>query len=449
MSKSTDLIQGPLARQLLLFALPLAATGILQQLFNAADVAIVGRFAGKDAMAAVGSNSPLIGLMVNLFVGISLGANVVIAQGLGQRNEKAVSEAVHTSVLVALIGGVGFSLLGQLFMRPVLELLSVPPEVMGLSALYLRIYICGFPVIFLYNFESSIFRSQGDTNTPLIVLAVSGVLNVGLNLFFVLALGMTVDGVALATVIANAVSAGILFQLLRRSRHAIRLDVKRLRIHREALRRILRIGIPAGIQGMIFSLANICIQSAINSLGTVVMAGSSAAFNLEIFAFYVLNSFGQTCTTFTGQNFGAGKLERCRRVLRYCVGLDIAFTAVICGLILLNGHGLLHLFTTDPQVVASGYTRLCYIFSAYIFSILLEVMSGYLRGFGRSLLPAAAALIGVCGVRILWIYTVFPHYRTFASIMIIYPISLGITAAVLWLIFAVQRRSMYRQVGQV
>ncbi len=446
MARSKDLVHGPLAKQILLFALPLAATAILQQLFNAADVAIVGRFAGKDAMAAVGSNAPLIGLMVNLFVGLSLGANVVIAQGLGRRDDREVSQAVHTSVLVALLGGVGFALLGQVFMRPILSLLSVPAEIIDMSALYLRIYICGFPVIFLYNFESSIFRSQGDTNTPLIVLTVSGVLNVLLNLFFVVVLKLTVAGVALATVIANAVSAGILLRLLCRSRQGIRVDLKKLRLHRPALSRILRIGVPAGVQGMIFSLANICIQSAINSLGTVVMAGSAAAFNLEVFAFYVLNSFGQTCTTFAGQNYGAGRLDRCRKILRYCVGLDVAFTALVCGVILLFSHSLLHLFTTDEAVIASGYTRLCYIFSAYIFSILLEVMSGYLRGFGRSVLPAAASLLGVCGVRILWIYTVFPRYRTFASIMVIYPISLCITAVTLWIIYAVTRKKLYRPV---
>ncbi len=445
MRKKMDMLHGSLCDKLLWFALPLAATGILQQLFNAADIAVVGRFVNKDAMAAVGSNAPLVGLLVNLFVGISLGTNVVIAQSVGHNDKKRVSDAVHTSVLVALAGGVIFAVIGEIFAVPILNMLDVPEEVLKLSELYLRIYMCGLPVIFLYDFEASIFRSQGDTNTPLIVLTFSGILNVLLNLFFVVVIKMSVGGVALATVVSNGVSALILCILLMRSKQAVHLDIHKFRINTVVLKRILWIGIPAGIQGMIFSLANIIIQAAINSLGTTVMAASSAAFNIEIIAYYVINGFGQACTTFSGQNYGAGNMERCRRILKLSVILAVAFTAISCGLILFFGEEILHLFTTDEEVVRVGYLRLCYIFVAYIFSLLVEIMSGYLRGFGMSAIPAAATLIGVCGVRIAWIYIVFPHYRTFSSIMLIYPISMCVTAVVLWTIYAFSRKKLHKE----
>ena len=444
-----DMLQGSLADKIILFALPLAATGILQQLFNAADIAVVGNFASSDpavnkaAMAAVGSNAPLIGLFVNLFVGIALGSNVAIAQAIGQRNAQKVTQTVHTSVLVALIGGAAFLVLGQLFTIPILHMMSVPDDVLHLSELYLRIYICGFPVIFLYNFESSIFRSVGDTRTPLVVLTISGVLNVLLNLLFVIGFHMSVAGVALATVISNAASAAVLFVLLLRTNQPVRLHVKKLRIHAGPLRHILKIGVPAGVQGMIFSLSNIIIQSAINSLGTTIMAASSAAFNIEIVAYYLINAFGQACTTFTGQNYGAGEMERCKKVLKRCVGLAFLFAGVLCTVILLFGKGLLHLFTADPEVIEAGYLRLVYIFGSYVFSLLVEVMSGYLRGFGYSIFPALATVIGVCGVRITWIYTVFPLRPTFASIMIIYPISMCVTAVILWAIYGSKRKAIY------
>lgn len=438
------MLHGSIADKLLWFALPLAATGILQQLFNAADIAVVGRFVGKEAMAAVGSNAPLIGLIVNLFVGIALGTNVVISHSLGQNDSGKVSDAVHTSVIVALAGGILFAIVGEAVIDPVLKCLSVPDDVFELSALYLRIYMCGLPVIFLYNFEASIFRSKGDTNTPLIVLTVSGAVNVVLNLVFVLGFKMSVDGVALATVISNAVSAGILFVILLKSDGDIRIDPGKLRVNKKILMRILRIGIPAGIQGMIFSLANIIIQSAINSLGTTVISASAAAFNVEIVAYYVVNAFGQACTTFTGQNYGAGNTDRCKKVLKWSIVLALLFTAASCGIILLFGKQILHLFTAEDDIVDTGYIRLVYIFSSYLFSLLVEVMSGYLRGFGMSMLPALSTVIGVCGVRILWIYNVFPHFNTFPSIMVVYPISMFVTASVLWSIFAFKRKSMYK-----
>ncbi len=431
MESRMDMVNGSLGDKIIRYAIPLAATGILQQLFNAADLAVVGQFSGKEAMAAVGGNAPVIGLLVNLFVGISLGSNVIIARSIGQKDEESISKAVHTSVIVALLGGVFLAVLGELLAPFIVELLEVPTDVYPLAIKYLRIYLAGMPVILLYNFEAAVFRSSGNTRTPLAALTVSGVLNVVLNLFFVLGLGMDVDGVATATVLSNLVSSVLLFAALTRTAQAIRLDPRKLWVHSDVLRQILKVGIPAGIQGMIFSFANIIIQSAVNSLGTTVMAASSAAYNLEIFSYYIMNSFGQACTTFVGQNYGAGKNDRCRKTLRLCLLQSLTSTAVVSVLILLFSRPLLGIFNTDPDVIAAGQIRLAYIFFAYLFSFAQEGLSGYLRGFGVSFIPAACTVIGICGVRLTWIFTVFQQSRTFSTIMQVYPLSLGVTAVVI------------------
>lgn len=431
MGNSMDMINGSLGDKIVKYAIPLAVTGILQQLFNAADLAVVGRFAGKEAMAAVGSNAPVIGLLVNLFVGISLGSNVIIAKSIGQGDNENISKAVHTSVVVAVLGGVFLAALGEFLAPEVVKMLDVPGEVYPLAVKYLRIYLAGMPVILLYNFEAAIFRSCGNTQTPLAALVVSGILNVILNLFFVLGLGMDVDGVATATVLSNLVSSVILFAALMRTELAIRIEPRKLRIHGRVLVQILKIGVPAGIQGMIFSFANLIIQSAVNSLGTTVMAASSAAFNLEVFSYYIMNSFGQACTTFVGQNYGAGKGDRCRKVLKLCLLQSFVSTAASSVLILLFSTPLLSIFNTDPDVIAAGKIRLVYIFFAYLFSFAQEGLSGYLRGFGVSFIPAACAVIGICGVRLTWIFTVFRQSPSFTTIMQVYPLSLGVTAAVI------------------
>ncbi|MDE6314237.1 MAG: MATE family efflux transporter [Lachnospiraceae bacterium] len=428
MKNQVDMVNGTLGDKIIRYAIPLAATGILQQLFNAADIAVVGRFAGKEAMAAVGSNSPVVGLLVNLFVGISLGSNVIIAKSIGQKNRKNVSKAVHSSIIVALLGGLCITILGLLLASDVIKLLGVPEEVFPMAVKYLRVYLLGMPVILLYNFESAIFRSCGNTRTPLIALLISGLINVGLNLFFVIGLGMTVDGVAAATVISNLISSIILFVSLLKTDMVIKVSLSELKVDGKILVDILKIGVPAGIQGMIFSFANIVIQSAVNSLGTTVMAASSAAYNLEIFAYYVMNSFGQSCTTFVGQNFGAGKNDRCLKSLKLCLAQCVTATAAICGLILILGRQLLGIFNKDSNVIDTGYIRLCYIFFAYTFSFAQEVLSGYLRGYGVSFIPALCSVVGICGVRLVWIFTVFQRIPTFETIMQVYPLSLGITA---------------------
>ena len=432
--RKIDMLNGSLWDKILIYALPLAATGILQQLFNAADIAVVGRFTGtqgKAAMAAVGANSPIIGLIVNAFIGISLGTNVVIANDIGRNDKKTVGKAVHTSILTAIILGIFVTVIGEVFAVNILSSQNVPEDVLPMAVLYFRVYMSGVPVIMLYNFESAIFRGAGNTKTPLIALMLSGVLNVILNLIFVIGLHMTVNGVALATVISNAVSSAILLFSLLRNNGALRIKRENLQIDKEVLKRILRIGIPAGIQAAVFSFANIIIQSAINSLGTVVMAASSAAFNIEIFAYDVLNSFSQACTIFVGQNYGAGQFKRCKKtfVISYMEG--IIATALSIALILFFGHQILAIFNSDAEVIKTGYLRLVIIFMSYFFTLSYEVMSGYMRGFGISVAPAILTIIGICGVRITWIYTAFPKNRTFQNIMTAYPISLSTTAVLI------------------
>lgn len=448
MRKDIDMTSGSLGDKIIKYAIPLAATGILQQLFNAADLAVVGQLPGelgKSAMAAVGGNAPVIGLLVNLFVGVSLGSNVLIAKAIGQRDREAVSKAVHTSILFALLGGVILALFGECVVGGIVRLLDVPEEVLPLSIKYLRIYFMGMPVILLYNFESAIFRSCGNTRIPLFALAASGVINLALNLFFVMGLGMDVDGVAIATVLSNLISAAILFVCLLRTHSEVRVRIRRIRIHGDTLLHMLRIGIPAGVQNSIFSIANVVIQSAVNSLGTTVMAASSAAYNLEIFAFYVMNAFGQTCTTFVGQNYGAGKNDRCRRALRLCLTQSIIATVSVCALILLFSRPLLSLFNGDPEVINYGVVRLMYLYLGYLFSFAQECFSGYLRGFGVSVVPAVCSLVGICGVRFWWMFTVFRMSPTFDTIMQVYPLSLAVTTvAIVVMTFVIRPSRKYQ-----
>ena len=439
-----DMLNGSIWNKLPRYALPVAATGILGQLFNASDLAIVGNFTGADstvAVAAVGANSPVIGLILNFFIGIALGANIVIAHAVGRGDEKTIRKAVNTSVLMALAGGIAIAVAGEFCIEALLRLLNIPEDVFPYALLYIKIYLLGMPAILLYNFEAAIFRSIGDTKTPLLVLAVSGLLNVALNLFFVIMLDMTVEGVAIATAVSNIVSAAILFVLLIKTDRSIHIDIRDIHFDKECFTKIIKIGLPAGLQSAVFAIANIVIQAAINSLGTVVIAASSAAFNIEIFAYYVLNSFSQACTTFVGQNYGAGQIKRCKKILLLCILEDALASATVIILVLLSGRLLLSIFSSDPQVIEIGYTRLLIILSAYTFSMLYENMSGYLRGFGDSLIPAVLTVIGVCAVRITWIYTVFQAYRTFTSILIAYPVSLSATALLIFTALMIYRPS--------
>ncbi len=452
--KKIDMLNGPIWSKLPLFALPVAATGILEQLFNAADIAVVGNFSSTDrtaAVAAVGANAPVIGLILNLFIGIALGTNVVIANAIGRNDRDTVHRAVHTSILLSFVGGIIIAIIGELAAPGIMSMLNVPDDVLPYALMYLRIYLIGMPVILLYNFEAAIFRSIGETKVPLEALVISGVLNVILNLFFVIVLNMSVNGVAISTVISNVVSAAILLRKLIKTDKYIHVDLKKLRIDKTSFVSIMRIGLPAGIQSGVFAISNIIIQSAINSLGTVVMAASSAALNIEIIAYDVMNSFSQACTTFVGQNYGAKQIKRCRKTLLLCIVEDAIASGTAIAIVLITGKFLLSMFNSDPQVIEIGYTRLMIIFFAYIFSMLYENMSGYLRGFGISLVPAILTTIGVCGVRIFWINAVFPTSQTFSTIMLAYPISLSTTALLIFialLIYHPSKRYAEKETGK-
>lgn len=416
--RQIDILHGSIWKGLLQFSMPVAATAILAQLFNASDIAVVGNFTGDGstvAVAAVGSNSPIIGLIVNLFIGIALGVTVTIANAVGCGNKESVQKIVHTSIVVAIFGGIIIAIVGELIASPMLRILHVTPDVFDSALIYLRIYFLGMPVVLLYNFEAAIFRSIGETKIPLIALASSGVLNVILNLFFVAVLHMTVDGVAVATVTSNAISSVILYCCLRRTQKDIHVEPRLMKFDTASLKRILKIGLPAGVQSAVFAVSNIVIQSAINSLGTVVMAASSAAFNIEVISYNVLNSFSQACTTFVGQNFGAGNLKRCKKTLKLSLLEGSIALGIAVMLILLFGKPLISIFDSHTEVVEIGYVRLMIIMISHIFTFLYEVMSGYLRGFSISFLPAVLTMIGVCGVRIGWIQLVFPHHRTFET----------------------------------
>ena len=438
-----SMLDGSLWNKILGFAFPLAMTGILQQLFNAADIAVVGNFTGElgeIAMAAVGANTPLISLIVNSFLGISLGTNVIIANAIGRKDEETVSKAVHTSMIVAVTGGIIISLIVELLAAPILRSQNISEEAVGMAILYFRIYMGGLPVILLYNFEAAIFRGIGNTRIPFIALVISGVVNVGLNVFFVVVLHRTVDGVAAATVISNLLSSLILLFFLRKSKTPAKFDFRKLRINGKVLKDILKIGLPAGGQAVVFSSANIIIQAAINSLGTLVAAASSATFNIEIFSYYVLNSFGQACTTITGQNYGARKFDRCRSTLKLCILEGIVIEGLMVLFLLLFGKNMIAIFRPDnPELVEIGYIRVMFITTAHLFSLFYDVISGYLRGYGISLTPALLTMFCICGTRIIWIYTVFEQFRSFQTIMIVYPISLGLNSLAMMILLLIRR----------
>lgn len=441
--KKQSMTEGSLWNKILGFAFPLAMTGILQQAFNAADIAVVGNFTGnlgEACMAAVGANTPIINFIINGFLGISLGTNVVIANAVGSKDDETVQKAVHTSMIVAVIGGVIVALLGELIAEPLFRMQNISEESFGMALLYFRIYIAGTPVILLYNFEAAIFRGIGNTRIPFLALVIAGLINVGLNVFFVVFMGRTVDGVATATVISNMISGIVLLLFLKKSKTPAKFDEKKLRISGSVLKKILKIGIPSSLQACVFSAANIIIQSAINSLGTLVAAASSAAFNIEIFSYYVLNSFGQACTTFTGQNYGARKFDRCKKSLKLCLLEGIVIEGLMVAFLLFFGRNLIAIFKPgNPELVEIGYVRVMFITTAHLLSLFYDVMSGYMRGYGISLSPALVTMCCICGIRIIWIYTVFEQFKSFTSIMAVYPLSLGVNALAIGILLLIKR----------
>ena len=410
-SRSADLTSGPMLQKIILFSIPLAASSILQLLFNAADVVVVGRFAGSTALAAVGSNGSLINLLVNLFVGLSLGANVVAARCFGAKDERGVQDTVQTSVTLGLVSGVLL-------------------DVIDLSALYLKIYFIGMPMTMLYNFSSALLRAVGDTKRPLYCLAAAGIINVVLNLVFVIGFSMSVAGVALATIISQTVSACMVTRMLMKEEGALHLDLHHLGFHMGALKQILLIGLPAGLQSTVFSLSNVVIQSAINSFGSTVVAGSSASANLEGFVYTAMNAFSQAAVTFTSQNMGARKYQNLNRVVLNCLLCAIVTGVVLGGGAVLAGTQLLHFYSSDAAVIAAGYERLRVICGTYLLCGIMDTLASSLRGLGYSVLPMVVSLVGSCLLRLVWIATIFQLNRTPFMLYISYPISWVLTAAV-------------------
>ena len=436
-----DILNGSLIDKIILFALPLAASSILQQLFNSADVAVVGKFAGSEALAAVGANGAVINLLVNLFVGLSVGANVVISTFIGKGEEQNIKKAVHTSILIAVLSGLLLMIIGITFAKTILTAMSTPENIIDLAVKYLRIYFSGMPFIMLYNFTASIFRSKGDTKRPLLALTVSGIVNVLLNLFFVVVLHMNVEGVAIATVISNIISSSILLYWLKKEKGAFRFEIKCLKISVNIVKSMAKIGVPAGVQGMVFSFSNVIIQSALNGLGSVAVAASAAALNYEYFAYFVLSSFSQAGVTFISQNYGAGNRERCRRVVKSCLVLGMVSTIVTCGIFIIFSRPLVGIFTSDTAVAELAIIRIKYILTFELINMTIEVLSGCMRGLGYSFVPACVCVLGICGFRILWIYTVFQRTLTFESLMMVYPSSWAITvmAIIISFIFVKKR----------
>ena len=425
------MLHGSLWNKIILFALPLALTGVMQQLLNAADVVTLGKFVGKNAMAAVGNNISLVGLIVSLLMGLSLGANVVIAQSIGAKKFDRAHAAVNTAFILAIASGIFFCTVGELLVAPIFYFLEVPASVVDMAETYLRIFLLGLPAMSLYNFEAAIFRSKGDTRTPLIALATASVVNILLNLLFVLEFDWGIAGVAVATLIANVVSAIILFRALLKADGVIKLNLNEMNTDRAELFEIIRIGLPAGVQSMVFSLSNLLIQAAINSLGADAMAASAAAFTIEINVFCVVNGFGQAATTFVGQNYGAGNLQRCKRATWVSMGLSAIFMQTLCCFILFFAEGILSLFNNDPEVIRLGVIRLWYIVCPELINVFMEGLSGALRGYGISLTPAVITLVCVCGVRVVWVFVAFAKIPTYATLMAVYPISWLITTLVL------------------
>ena len=422
-----DMLNGPVMPRLLSFALPLMLSGMLQLTFNAADVIVVGRFEGDAALAAVGAPASLINLLVNLFLGLSVGANVVVAQYCGAGSYRDASEAVHTSVALSLVGGVGVGLLGYGLAGTFLGLMNTPGEVLPLATVYMRVYFLGMPANMLYNFGAAILRAIGDTRRPLAYLTVAGVVNVALNLVFVIALHMGVAGVALATIISQGVSATLVLLCLLRTDGPVHLDLRRIRLHADKVRRIAKVGLPAGLQGMVFSISNVLIQSTVNSFGKVAVAGNTTASNVENYIYVAMNSIYQGAITFTGQNVGAGKYERISRVARAGLMAVFGIGATMGGLLMLFKGWLFHIYTSDDAVVAAASIRTGIFAPTYFFCGMMETMVGMLRGMGSSVTPMIVSILGACVLRIVWILLVFPLNPTLEMLYISYPISWFVT----------------------
>ena len=445
-----DMCNGPILKKMLLFALPLMLSSILQLLFNAADIVVVGRFAGDDSLAAVGSTSSLINLLTNLFIGLSVGANVLVARYFGAKKEEELRDTVHTAMTLSLIGGAVLTVIGVVGAPIILEWMQSPPEVFSLAVIYLRVYFAGITATMVYNFGSSILRAIGDTKRPLYFLSIAGVVNVVLNLIFVIVFRWGVFGVGIATVISQVISAALVIRCLLREQDGIRLDLKRLGINKGKLLQIMQIGLPAGFQGMLFSLSNVVIQSSVNSFGATIVAGNSAAQNIEGFVYVGMNAFYQAAISFMGQNVGAGKYNRVNKILYAAETCVIVIGFGLSMIVLLFAEPLLSLYTDSPAVVEAGTVRLGIICATYFLCGMMDVMVGALRGLGYSIAPMIVSLLGACAFRLLWIATVFQidRFHTIKTVYVSYPISWTVTFLAHVITFVIVRKKLKKRWGE-
>ena len=445
-----DMTKGALLPKILMFSGPLILTGILQLLYNAADIVVVGRFAGATSLAAVGSTGSLINLLVNLFMGLSVGASVVVAREMGAGNHGGVQKGVHTAITTAVIGGVTVGIIGFFGARPLLEMMDSPEDVIDLATLYVRIYFLGMPANMLYNFGAAILRAVGDTRRPLYYLSISGFVNVVLNLILVIVFHMDVAGVAIATVVSQVISMVLVLICLMRSHTSIHLDWKKLGIDGKSLREITRVGLPAGLQGSLFSISNVLIQSSVNSFGSIAMAGNAASSNLEGFVYTAMNSLYQADLTFASQNYGAGEKKRVRQVMWTCEATVIVVGIVLGQLVVFFGPRLLSIYNADPDVIRFGLLRMHIILPTYFLCGMMDVMVGQMRGMGYSIAPMIVSLTGACLLRIVWIMTIFsmPAYHTLTMLYISYPVSWGATFMIHFLSYLLVRKKAEARMDQ-
>lgn len=437
-----DMCNGPLLGKIMIFYVPLMLSGILQLLFNAADVAVVGHFAGNESLAAVGSTGSLTNLIINLFFGLSVGVNVLVARFYGAGQNDELKEMVQTAVATAFVSGCILVFVGFFVSKPALAWMGTPEDVISHSVLYMRIYFVGMPFMMIYNFGSAVLRAVGDTKRPLYYLSVAGLVNVVLNLIFVIAFSMGVAGVAIATVISQAISAVLVLRCLIQTDSAYRLELQGIRIDPDKLVKMVKIGIPAGMQGALFSISNVLIQSSVNSFGSIAMAGNTAGGNLEGFVYTSMNSFYQATISFCGQNYGAKQYKRIGKVLVICELLVVAVGAVMGNAAYWFGEILLRLYTDDPEVIQYGILRMSIICTLYFFCGMMDVIVGALRGMGYAIMPMLVSLTGACLFRVIWIYTVFQRQHTLVCLYISYPISWALTFAVHLACFAVVYRKL-------
>lgn len=442
---SMDMTTGVLFPKIISFALPLMLTGLLQIVYNAADVMVVGRFSGSIALAAVGATSTLVNLTLNLFIGLSMGSGVVVAKHIGANDTASVHRAVHSAMLLSVISGIVLGVVGIVIAPAALSAMGTPTEVLPLSVTYLRIFFLGTPASMIYNYGAAILRATGDSKRPLFILTASGITNVVLNLVFVIFFKMSVAGVALATIISQYISAICILYIFLNINSVIHLSPKKLRFYKNELKDIIRIGLPAGIQGSLFSLSNVIIQSSINSFGAIAIAGNTASGNIDSVIYTCCNAVSQTATTFASQNLGARQYRRIRKVYFNCLVTTMTISAIFCVLLLTLGPQILTIFSTDTAVIETGLIRLRLFGVTYIINSVLDVTTGQMRGLGKSVLPMIVTLAGVCGLRVIWVFTVFRMYRSLFVLYLSYPVSWLITGIVLVVIYAFTFRKLIKR----